>query len=75
MSEAVQTEQERVPRKHRVVIAAAVAAIFGKKAVIRQVGESAETAMWTRRGRSAVQGSHNFSGLNRATRDHSEGRE
>lgn len=75
MTESMQTEHERVPRKHRVVIAAAVAAIFGKKALIRQIEESAEIAMWTRRGRSAVQGSHNFNGLNRATRDHSEGRE
>jgi hypothetical protein len=62
MMPQAQLEQREVPRKHRVVIAAAVAAIYGKHAFIRQIEVSSGAAAWTRQGRSAVQASHDVSG-------------
>jgi hypothetical protein len=70
-----QDTEER--RNDRVVIAAAVAALFGGSAAIRSVksvpGHGANA--WTREGRLAIQRSHSISApLIRQARDRVEGK-
>jgi hypothetical protein len=59
-------DEAEVPEAHRVIIAAAVAAALGPRARllgIEAVDESVSD--WTRRGRTALQRSHNLRSLAR----------
>ncbi len=56
------TFEAPVPERHRVLIAAAVAAVVGPGArILGIMPASAEPAAWTRSGRAAIHGSHNWS--------------
>ena len=66
------SEQPGIPAIHRAILAAAVTAVLGEKAVIRQVREigaaGAGAGGWARRGRTDIQGSHNLAPLIREAR-------
>ena len=51
-----------IPAIHRAILAAAVAAVLGEKAVIRQVRElgAAGAGGWARQGRTDIQSSHDL---------------
>ena len=74
MQETNETEHDAgqpIPRRHELVIAAAIAAVFGDRAVVHRIDEVPDTehAAWTRRGRTVVHGNHNLSGINRSMPD------
>jgi hypothetical protein len=64
------SEEHGIPAIHRAILAAAVTAVLGENAVIRQVREidAAGAGGWVRRGRTDIQGSHNLAPLIREVR-------
>lgn len=58
--EGPHTPEHEQRRLDRVVIAAAVAALFGPKAVVRRVAPASQGAFrtWLREGRLGIQASH-----------------
>jgi hypothetical protein len=64
------SEDHGIPAIHRAILAAAVAAVLGEQAVIRQVREigGARAGGWARRGRTDRQSSHNLAPLVRTAR-------
>ena len=64
------SEDHGIPAIHRAILAAAVSAVLGEKAVIRQVREIAGpgAGAWARRGRADIQGSHDLAPLARPVR-------
>jgi hypothetical protein len=70
MSTPVELNEEQ-KRRHRGVIVAAVAAIFGDRVRIQQIEHVADpvTRAWIQKGRRAVHGSHNLTGIGRSMPD------